>query len=147
MVSNTEKLEGGGPWQFENPELAPGESWELVFRNMTYAKTKGYFKKWIPFDFARFVNESGVSLSVTINGIYDTTATANTITAWDKQGITRIRVTNLASSTATVKAGNFTVETQKEPYGADKAAREQKGSSWLESAANDIIPGGLPGDN
>lgn len=145
MPSNTERLEGGGPWQFSNPELAPGESWQLEFRNMEYAKTRGYFKEWLPFDVARFVNETSVTADVTLNGIYETKATTNSITTWDKQGVTRIRVTNPSTASSNIPAGQFTVETQKEPYGADKAAREQKHNTWLQRAANDIIPGGIPG--
>lgn len=135
---------GGGPWVFRNETaLASGDHFLLDFRNMKYKGQKGWFKKWLPLDIAQINNrDTGNALSVTYNGIYPAEVLPNSSETYDNQGITRVRVENIGSSS--IDADTVTVEVKKEPYGADKAARERKENPWLENAVNEVIPGGTP---
>lgn len=141
MVRDT--TNGGGPWQFTiDSALSPNDPYLLDFRNMEFNKTKGYFKKWLPLDVAQITNQSpDHALRVTYNGIYESTVVPNAVETYGDQGITSIEVVNIGS--ADIAADNVTIEVKKEPYDADKAARERKNAPPLVNVANDLIPGGV----
>lgn len=113
---------GAGPFLFDVPELAAGESWVADLRNREYNGTKGGFRKFMPFDTSQVTNEStDVPLRVEYNGQYEQYVVANTQESFEKAGITEVRVTN-AGSVALAK-GDAHVELVREPFGADEAAR------------------------
>lgn len=140
-----ETLRGGGPWQFKAPSLSPGDTWDLDFRNMTHNGTKGYFKKWMPFDLAQVTNASSEYVEVTYNGQYSDTVVPNAVETFDNQGVTFVSVHAPSSNSGTISADDVRVSVKREPYNADDAAREDRGRPWFQRAADDLIPGGLPG--
>lgn len=125
--NNREKrLAGGGPWKFEVPALGPGESWVADFRNREYNGSRGYFRQWLPFDYAQVTNQNtSINLAVEINGVFEDTVVPNAIEDYSNQNITEIRITN-QSGTDSTSAGDVAVAVGVEPYDSDDRAREQK---------------------
>lgn len=145
MSTKDERVRGGGPWQFTGPALDPGDSWVLDFRNMEHNGTKGYFKKWMPFDVAQVTNPSNEYVEAHYNGQFTDTVVPNAVETFEDQAVTYVRIHALASNTGTIAEGDIRVSVKKEPYGADDAARENREKPWLQRAADEIVPGGLPG--
>jgi len=143
MPTRDEVLEGGGPWTFEAPTLDPGESYYIDFRNVKFNGQKGWFRKWLPLDYAQITNlDTGNAVEVTYNSRFSDFVVPNAIETFDNQGITKVRVRNSGGST--IAADDVKIAVGKDPYDADNAAREQrKGGSWSpRKALNDLIPGG-----
>lgn len=131
-------LNGAGPFEFEPPALDPGDSQQYDFRKLE----KGRYRRWLPFDVVNFVNESVERVEVEINGVYNTRVPGNQVRAWNETGVNRVRLWNRGG--ATIASGDFAVEVQAEPFGADEQARRNAEGNWLNKAANSIIPGGVP---
>lgn len=116
--------EGAGPWVFEVPALAAGETWYLDLPNMKYNKTKRYFSKYLPLDQSQVSNESTETVDVEYNGVFTQRVLSNQIETFDNAGVRTVLVENKGSQG--IAAGEVAVELVKEPYNADKAARERK---------------------
>ncbi len=136
-------LTGAGPFSLDSPQLAAGEVWHIDLPNMRYEGKKAYFRKFLPFDIAQITNQSDTeNVKVTYNGIYDDIVVNNAVETFDRQGVRRAKVKNIGGSS--IPAGTIVASFKKEPYDADDAARENRNKPWLEKAADDIIPGGVP---
>lgn len=122
MTDNTAE-NGAGPFLFDVPQLAPGESWTTDLRNREYNGTKGGFRKFMPFDTSQITNEStDVPLRVTYNGQYEQYVVANAQESFEEAGIAEVTVENAGN--VTLSAGDAHVELVRAPYGADDAARQ-----------------------
>jgi len=136
-------LTGAGPFSLDGPELDPGETWFIDLPNMKYKGNKAYFRKFLPFDIGQITNQSDTNnVRVTYNGIYEDIVVNNAVETFDSQGIRRAKIENIGSST--ISAGTVVASFKKQPYDADDKARQDKTKPWLERAADDIIPGGVP---
>jgi len=117
-------LESRGPWSFDNPEIQPGDSWRLDFRQKTYNGRKRYFKPFLPLDEAQVTNRnSGQSVDVTFNADYRIGVEPNAVESFSEQGVTYLSVAVPAGGT-TVAAGDLSVAVATTAYDADDAARE-----------------------
>lgn len=143
-LTQAEKRRGGGPWEFASPELSPGETWRINLRNRRFNGTNGWFRKWLPLDFAQINNNNQVTLSLILNNEHSDTVLPTTTEAYDSYEYHTLAVTNESSGT-TLAAGAVTLVLAKQAYGADQRAREQASRPWLQRAMDDLIPGGLPG--
>jgi len=125
LTDNT-PVEGAGPFLFQAPELAPGESFHVDLENVEFNGRKRALRKYVPFDEAAITNDANdAAVLSTYNGQYDSKVRANTAKSFDRQGVSSVEVTNISGS-ATIPADAVTVEVVKEPYGADEAALEGK---------------------
>jgi len=125
LTDNT-PAEGAGPYLFDAPELAPGETFRIDLRNVELNGKKRALRQYVPFDNVSFTNAADASnVLATYNGQYDSKVIANTVESFSRQGIAEIEVMNLSGSN-TIPAGEITVEVTKEPYGADDAARASR---------------------
>lgn len=140
---DAQRIEGGGPWQFDSPALDPDEAWTLDFRNMTYNGQTGWFRRWLPLSYAQITNlDAGNALTVEYNGQFQDFVVPNAVESFDNQGITRLSVRNEGADA--IAAGDVKVSVGREPYGADDAARERArgGPVWSpKQAIADLIPG------
>lgn len=144
MPTKKEVREGGGPWSFSSPELAPGEKWFLDLEQLEHNGAKGWFRAWLPLDGAQVVNrDTGNPVQIEYNRRFPDFVPPNTVDTFTEQGIMSVTVRNEGQGTMDADAVKLSL--WKDPYGADDKAREEKTSDWLTRAANDIIPGGLPG--
>ena len=140
MRQDNPDLTGAGPYQFTpDSDLAVGESFALPFRGLE----NGKYRKYLPFDTLRVINESNQRITAEINGRYTTTVPPNSVVGWDEQGIQRVTMTN--DGGATLAKGDLQIEVKSEPFDTDDAARENKSKPYLAQVADDLIPGGLPG--
>lgn len=138
MAKNT--LRGEGPWEFEIPELAPGESHYLDFRNMTHRGRPGYFRAFLPLDDAQVTNtDDSAAVSVEINHEYGGRVQPNTERPFPEAGVEYLTITN--AGTTTISAGNVIAEVASSSYGADQAARERKGKPLAARMISDLVPG------
>lgn len=113
---------GAGPFLFDVPQLAPGESWTADLRNREHNGTKGGFRRFMPFDTAQITNEStDVSLTVTYNGMFEQYVPPNSQETFGKAGVTEVTVENTGN--VDLAAGDAHVELVREPFDADDAAR------------------------
>lgn len=146
-LTETERRQGGGPWQFLSPELDPQERWVLDFQGMTFRGKKGFFSKWLPLDEAQVTNEdTTATLEVSYNNEFTDRVLPNSVDSFSEQAFIRVVVKNAeALGGATIAAEDVAVSVKKAPYDADEAARAQAGEPWSVRALNDLIPGGLPG--
>jgi hypothetical protein len=124
LTDNT-PAEGAGPFLFEAPELASGESYRIDLRNVEVNGKKRALRRYVPFDSVSVSNASEASaVLVTYNGQYDTRIFPNTTESFSRQGVAEVVVTNTSSTT--IDAEDITVEVLREPYGADDAARDKR---------------------
>lgn len=117
--------DGVGPYEFTVPELAPGESWRLDLRE----RENGRFVGLSPagYDALLVDNTSAtVPLTVRLNDSQEFPVPANTSRPLTSSGTYVVEVEN-TSATDTLDAGAVEVAIQKEPYGADEAARNRRG--------------------
>jgi hypothetical protein len=132
-----ERLTGAGPWTFSSPALGAGETWVLNFRDLKYNGQKGWFRKHLPLESCQVTNLSvDYAISATFNKQYDTYVVPNSETSFSEQGITVVEITNQGSGTIT--ADNIKVEPKKEPYNADKQARENASKSNVKKTFENI---------
>lgn len=144
-VTSDEKLHGAGPWQFDIRALEPGEKAHFNLTEMRFNGQKGWFKKHLPLDVAQVTNlstDNGVE--VVYNNRYEDYVVPNAVETFSDQGIVSVKIINPEGNTQ-IAEGNVKLSLKKEPYGDDDQAREQASNPWVVRAANDIIPGGLPG--
>lgn len=122
----TQPITGAGPWQFDtDTALATNGGSELFdFPNMKYNGSTGWFRKMLPFDDLRVINESNERVTADINGIYEMPVPGNSIETFGDAGIQTVRVIN-ESSTADIAAGDVTVAVAVDAYGQDDVARQQ----------------------
>jgi hypothetical protein len=140
MRKDNHDLTGAGPYQFTpDSDLAVGESFALPFRGLE----KGKYREYLPFDTLRVINESNERITAEVNGRYTTTIPPNSVVGWDEQGVTSVTVTN--NGTSTVANGDLQIEVKSEPFDQDDQARQERAKPYLVRAADDLIPGGLPG--
>lgn len=117
---------GAGPFLFKSEALAPGESFTVDLRTEERNGTKRGYKKYVPFDVVSVTNATtDAPIEMEINGQYPATVLPSTVESFDDQGVAEISITN-TSSTATIPAGDATIEVVKEPYDGDDAARERR---------------------
>jgi len=120
--------DGVGPYQTggrlpEVPALAVGERFRLDLR----AYENGRYVALSPagYDSVSVTNLSGRTLRVELNdGAQSYVVGANTARAFTLSGAYVVEVVNTGSSPVS-NAGDVTVEVQKEPLGADEAARKR----------------------
>jgi len=131
MSRKNRPLDGAGPWKFDLPALAPGESWNADFRNRSKNGTKGWFKRYMPFDYGQVTNlDSGALISVEYNGVYDDFVVPNAVESYDRQGIANVVITN-EDGAATIAAGDIILAVGVDAYGADDSARNRAASGPL----------------
>lgn len=121
-------IDAKGPFLFDVPELQPGASWNADLRNREEHGRKGYYKPFLPFDYAQVTNQSvDNNIRVVYNGgIYEDLVVASSVETYDEMGVTNVQVFN--AGTTAIDAGNAVVALGVDAYGADDAAREQKES-------------------
>lgn len=123
--NNKRMLNGAGPWSFDVPELAPGESFDLDLRNMEFNGERRYFRKFLPMDTAQVTNLSAdAAVRVTINGQFSDVVPPNVVEGYEDQTITHVRIENLSGS-ATISAGDVVLTLERTPYNADDRARDE----------------------
>lgn len=111
---------GVGPYQFSLPALGAGETYILDLRE----REKGKYVSLSPagFDAVEVSNlDPSNSLRVLINEANVMTVPANSVQGLSQEGMYRFEVTNHGATE--ISADAVTIEIQKEPYGADAAAR------------------------
>lgn len=133
------QVTGGGPWEFDVPALAVGESWLLDLRN----REKGTYRRYLPMETLQVTNESTESIGISINGIGGDRVPSSSVESYGDAGVERVEVTNNGSNATA--AGGVVVTVKAEPFDADEQARRERSQPWLARAANDLIPGGVPG--
>lgn len=133
-------LRGEGPWEFEAGALAPGESFLLDFRNMTYNGRPGYFRTHIPLDDAQVTNTNDSNaVAVRLNNEYGGRVQPNTERPFEDAGVTYLEISNVGETE--IPAGDVIAEVSNRGYSADDAARENKGRSLASRALSDLVPG------
>lgn len=120
---DSDPLEGAGPFQFEAPELVSGEAWTLRFQDRKRNGQKGGYRKHLPFDSIQVTNQdSSNAVMASYNGNFEQYVVPNAVETFDKAGVIRMSIENVGGST--IAAGDVRVEAVKDPYDADKRARE-----------------------
>lgn len=139
-----EQLRGAGPWSLDVPALDAQESEPYDLRTLVFNGKRGFFRDYTPLDGLRVVNQSSSEpLEVLVNGRYTVYVPPNTVQSPDDVGVSRLRLTNTGSQA--IADGEIVCELATTGYGADDAARESQRKPWVQRAADDLIPGGLPG--
>lgn len=137
-LTDNSPAEGAGPFKFEAPELAPGESYTVDLREVERNGKKRALARYVPFDVATVANGSNSArVEGLFNGIYDTSVFPNTTESFDRQGVAEVTVRN-ESSTDTIDAGDVTIEVTREPHGADDAALERKRQGPIASVVSGV---------
>lgn len=121
---NDNALGARGPWKFDSPSLAAGETWTLDLRNRQYNGQKGYFRNHMPLDNLQVSNRDGSNpLLVDINGVHQATVVPSAAETYNDVGLTHLTITNDGGSS--ISKGDVSVEISKSAYDADDRAREQ----------------------
>ena len=141
MTRDKERLQGAGPWTFENPEaLDPGETWVIDFRNMEYNGRKRWFQQYLPLDDLQVTNaDTGNSIAVEINNEYESRIPANSVETFNDEGFVNLVVRNKGGST--IATGDIVLEASKSAYDVDDEARERKNRSVAEDVLRGVMPG------
>jgi len=125
QLSDASPKQGAGPFLFEAPELAPGESFTVDFRTAERNGKKRGYRKYAPFDVVTVTNgTTDAPIRMEINGQYPAQVLPSTVESFDDQQTSEISITNI-SAAATIPEGVATIEAVKEPYDGDDAARER----------------------
>lgn len=145
MPPNTlNPAEGAGPFQFVPAALDAGESQTFDFREIERNGRKGWFRPILPLDSVQVTNQSTDNpVQVTINGKFQHYVVPSAIESVTEQGVVRIEVANVGSTT--IPEGDIRLEVERTPYDADDEARASASRPWIQRAIDDIVPGGLPG--
>lgn len=142
---NSDELSSKGPWKFDAPELAPGESYTVDLRNMEFNGQKGWFRKYLPLDDMQVTNSDNTAfVSININGVYDDGIPPNVAETYEDKGITKFTVQN-ESGSATIAAGDLSVTLEKNAYSANDRAREQARRGVVDQLTEKFL-GVTPGD-
>lgn len=123
--------EGVGPFEFDIPALAPGETHTINLRE----RQNGQYVVLSPagYDSLTVRNETdNVRLKVTVNETNTVPVPANTQPNLTIKGMYRFDITNTEpAGGSSVSDGDASITVLKESYGADEQARERKNESVL----------------
>lgn len=113
-------LGGAGPWTFESPALAAGESWTVNLKT----HEKGRYRQYLPMDEVLAKNyDVDNRITLTVNGVYSADIDPNGKDSYGEVGIRSFRLTNDGSTG--IEAGDVTVSVKSDPFDADDQARAE----------------------
>lgn len=115
---------GVGPYSFDVPSLAAGESWRINFREYEENGTKGYYTVLSEsgFNVVEVVNATSQPLTITVNEAADYRAVGDSVRSITHDGAYVVEITNTGSGSA----DDVTLTTLQTGMNADQQAKKMQ---------------------
>jgi hypothetical protein len=125
---------GVGPYEFQVPDLDPGDTHIIDLREKEENGTKGYYTvlSEAGYDVVEIGNQTSQRLTATLNEVNNYPVFSNSVRGIDHEGTYRIEVKNNGTGTAS----NVTVTIEQSGYNSDQQAKDERSKSPFAKVIN-----------